>query len=544
MCTKTGKEEYLYPSQTGFWFIDTTSQRLQHLSLEGFTEADIPLRNFVTVGIKGISNSVAVRESGTTDLYALNGRNIERADTIEKTCASDDGSYFGAEEAKPKFLGLVCFRTDRKDDNVDITAKVIVDGKIAKSYEVGTITLSAKGGELQKVWLKKSSSGETSILAMAVGGHLSFYNEKGKLQFEKSNDLSEISEVLVAEYPSMEDTEGEVPRYEDYGNNIVGAFLYRVITDCNNLVHFGTSMIKSLSNISLTEVVNRLIGKHTAGLTEDVNYYNKYGLRKNLIFVTKSNKLISVDSMSGKEQWFTALKPGQVVLKAMVNAHNNIDLIYTDNGRKKRTEVNSIDGSFASQDIPIDQNAQIFLEGEEDQAPIEIGLQSNYLKNTQHEYVFYKVEKDRGITGYRHTKAGKFEEIWTYQLEPGQEILDYSYHLKGDNQYISKAAKGSTVTLPEEEALYFKVVDSGNVALLIKQSINGKTTLVLTIINTVRGKVLGTYQNGAVEFNQPVAFLYDDNGIYVSYFNTQTLGFELWSTEIYKLKVETSFYEM
>ena len=544
VCTKTGKEEYIYPSERGFWFVDLASLKLQHLSLAGFIETDIALKNFKAIHIRGISNSVAVREFGTTDLYSLGTDTIERGEMIEKTCDSDDGTYFGLEETNPKFLGLVCFRTDKQAYSVDITAKEIVNGKIKTSHQVGTIKVSSKRGELHRVWLRKSASADTFILTTDFTGHLSLYNEKGKLQFEKSTDLSNIRDVLVAEYPSVEDTEGEIPRYEAYGNNFVGAFIYRLLTDGHNLAEVAKSLLKKATSITFVEILDSIRGKNSGGITEELNYYNKYGLRKNLIFVTNSNKLVSVDSLGGKEQWTTALKPGQTILKAMINAHNNIDLIYIEDNRKKRTELSSIDGSFTTQDTLIDQKAQIFLEGEEDQAPIEIGLNSNYLKNTNHEYVFYKVERERGISGYRHTKAGRFEERWNYLLEPGQEILDYSYHLKGDDQYISKAARGSTVTLPEEEALYFKVVDPSNVALLIKQTVNNKAILILTIINTVRGKVLGTYQNGAVDFSQPLAFIYDDNGIYVSYFSTQTMGFELWSTEIFRIKIETSFYEM
>ena len=80
---------------------------------------------------------------------------------------------------------------------------------------------------------------------------------------------------------------------------------------------------------------------------------------------------MSVDSLSGKEQWTLALKPGQKALKALVNGHNNIDLIYTEGGKKKRTEISSLDGTFVSEDVAVDQKASIFLEGEEDQAPLD-----------------------------------------------------------------------------------------------------------------------------------------------------------------------------
>jgi len=542
VCTKTGTEEYLYPSDKGFWFTDRASLRLIHLSQEGLSEASIAYNTFSPVKISGISTTVALREAGTTDLYAFTAGQVSRADTIEKTCSSDEGVYFGTANTNANFLGLVCFRTDLKTQNLLVVTKEIVDGKVRKSHEINTLHYQVKNGEIDKVWVHKTTNNGHLVLTSAMGGHLTMFGEQGKTQWEKSTELSNIAEVLVAEYPSDEDAEGEVPRYEAYGKNFIGAFLYRVATDANNLVHFFSSLVKRLTQFSLTDIIDRIKGKGSIGL-EDVNYYNKYGLRKNLIFLTNSQKFVSVDSLSGKEQWTLALKPGQKALKALVNGHNNIDLIYTEGGKKKRTEISSLDGTFVSEDVAVDQKASIFLEGEEDQAPLEIGPQADYIKNAQHEYVFYKVDRERGVIGYRHSN-GKFDEVWNYQLEPGQEIIDYSYHLKGDNQFLSRASKGSTVTLPEEEALYFKVIDPNNVALLIKQTINTKQTLVLSIVNTLRGKVLGTYYNADVDFTQPIGFIYDDNGIFLTYFNPRVSGFELWSIELYKLKIETSFYEM
>jgi hypothetical protein len=67
---------------------------------------------------------------------------------------------------------------------------------------------------------------------------------------------------------------------------------------------------------------------------------------------------------------------------------------------------------------------------------------------------------------------------------------------------------------------------------------------VLVIINTAFGRVLGSFYNDQVSFTQPIKFIYDDNGIYITYFNTKLNGFELWSVELYKTKIETSFQDM
>jgi hypothetical protein len=41
-----------------------------------------------------------------------------------------------------------------------------------------------------------------------------------------------------------------------------------------------------------------------------------------------------------------------------------------------------------------------------------------------------------------------------------------------------------------------------------------------------------------------VVYLYDDNGFFMSYYNPKMMNFELWSIEIYRRKVETSFIDM
>jgi hypothetical protein len=84
------------------------------------------------------------------------------------------------------------------------------------------------------------------------------------------------------------------------------------------------------------------------------------------------------------------------------------------------------------------------------------------LANSPQDSIFFKVDCQSGVVGSVRTAQPGFETVWTYNLDQGQEIIDYSYHLKGVEDFLKKAMKGSMITIPEEEALYYKIVDPGN----------------------------------------------------------------------------------
>lgn len=44
-----------------------------------------------------------------------------------------------------------------------------------------------------------------------------------------------------------------------------------------------------------------------------------------------------------------------------------------------------------------------------------------------------------------------------------------------------------------------------------------------------------------VDFEKPINAIISENSIYVSYFNTHNLSYEIWVTEIFDNNVQTSF---
>lgn len=538
-CVPSTHSEYLYPSGQGFWFVDRKQDKLIHVSTKEVSSITIASKDFQILSYRGITNNIGISEAGSVDLYSLKDSGIQRGDTIEKTCSSDSNALFTS-EANPLYWGLTCHRTGKDVGELDIEVIEVAGGKVKQAVAANTFTSQSPIGH---IWVCKSVGKSHPLLVAYKDGQYSQYNERGNHQWSRVPELENAIDVLAPEFPSADESE-EIPVYESFGNNIVGALLYRVVSDFKNLVSWGTTILPRLTNINFQALINKISGKYSSEIS-DYNYYNKYGLRKNLVFVTKHNKLISVNSMNGQTLWSVTLKPSQKIEKAMVNADNNIDLIYSENGKKKRSVVSSLDGTFITKEVQIDGNANTFFEDVDNRDTLEAGFKANYLKNAKTDYSFYRVIKDQGVFGYRWNAATqKYEETWNFIIEASQSILEYSYHLKGHNEYLHRAASGSLSALPEDDALYYKVVDSGNIALLIKQTVNGKESLSVVIINTLRGKVLASYLNDAVDFKYPLGFIYDDNGVYISYMNSRIVSFELWSIELMATRVETSFWEM
>lgn len=531
--------QYLYPSGQGFWFLDKKHDSLVHLSAKDVNSITIAAKDFQIVAFNGVTNNVAVRESVSTGLYALKDNGIQRSDTIEKTCTAEPGVLFSG-EANPLYWSLTCFRSGKSEGELDIEVIEVAGGKTKQVVKANSITIHEK---ISQIWVCHSVGKTHPLLVSYNNGQYTLYNERGNQQWTRVPELENAIDVIAADFPSEDLTE-DIPVYESFGNNIVGAFMYRVYADVKSLHNLALGIFPRLANFNFQTLINKITGKQSNEIG-DLHYYNKYGLRKILVFVTRYNKLVAVDSLNGNGLWTLVLKPSQSFDKATLNSDNNIELIFTENGQRKKNIVKSLDGSFIEKETVISQNAKVFLHDSDKQITLEAGFKANYLKNSKTDFSFYRVVKDQGIFGYRwNAGAQSYDETWNYLLEPGQQIVDYSYHLKGSSDYLSKAVNGSISALPEDDNLYYKVVDSGNVALLIKQTVNNKEVMAVTIVNTVRGKVLASMTNDAVDFSQPLGFVFDDNGVYVSYLNSKLASFELWSIEIMATRVETSFMEM
>ena len=532
-CIKKDNTNYIHASSTGFWFYNESDQTAVHLTPSGHQTSKLSVSSNQVLRSSHVSNYLLVKGNGTHKGLYFDGTSIQTTDLSTYTlCTYSSIPLVGLERA-------ACV-SKSTDSSRSLISAVPIGIKTSKAVNLATVV--AEHTSLHAIWPSVGAADASPITVLTHSGDLSITNERGNFLWTRSTDFGEIVDVLVADYHSTEESD-DIPRYESFGANFVGAFLFRVYTDINDLKNIALTAIPKLAaNFNMKAIIEKIKGNQETVL-EDISYYNRYGLRKNLIFVTSSQKLISIDSLSGVQGWKTTLKPGQRIIKSFINDQNQISLIYSEKDVKYMTEISSSDGSFLSSSKALDSKSSVFYVSEDSKSVAEINFRENTASNLNQEYTYYKVD-GKGVRGFLKNPAGKFEEIWNYNLEAGQTLLGYSYHLKGDTNYLGKLKQGSLVTLPEEEALYYKVVDSGNIGLVIKHSVNGVESVIITLLNTVRGRVLGTYQQPDIDFKQPVVYLYDDNGFFLSYYNPKMLNFELWSIEIYRKKIETSFMDM
>lgn len=97
--------------------------------------------------------------------------------------------------------------------------------------------------------------------------------------------------------------------------------------------------------------------------------------------------------------------------------------------------------------------------------------------------------------------------------------------------------------VPEEKKVIFKFIDSNNVAILTKSTF-GRPHLILYVVNGITGRVLDQRTQYDVDFSQKIALLFEENSVFVTYFNTKELQYEIWITELYLDKIESSFREV
>ena len=90
--------------------------------------------------------------------------------------------------------------------------------------------------------------------------------------------------------------------------------------------------------------------------------------------------------------------------------------------------------------------------------------------------------------------------------------------------------------------MLFKAIDNNNFAVISKSKINNEQTIMnLYVVNGVTGRILTNQYVIDVDFEYPINLLYSENNIFVTYFNRNTLKYEIWVIESYENEIQTSF---
>jgi hypothetical protein len=266
--------------------------------------------------------------------------------------------------------------------------------------------------------------------------------------------------------------------------------------------------------------------------------------------------IYSIDSLDGSKQWKHYITPKGKLLRVFKGKEpGTLEYHYSTSNKNGKVEtrqqvINQADGTlFGSPQLAYFEGESQVLRlpiGEKDKdSRIEVDYNNNKVFSTAKKNIFtFKIE-DESITGYTlHNKD--LSEAWNIKFSQGEKAIDHSYHLKGYTGYFESADHGFYVQIPEAGNLIYKIVDTHNIAVITKL-VDAETkvqSLILYIVNTRRGKILGKYQNYDVDFSKDVNLLYDDNGIFVSYFNRKLSNSEIWVIEVLKNEIESDFMQM
>ncbi|EAS03520.2 transmembrane protein, putative (macronuclear) [Tetrahymena thermophila SB210] len=317
--------------------------------------------------------------------------------------------------------------------------------------------------------------------------------------------------------------------------------------------------VRSIQDIS---ALNKLI-------TSDDEYDVTYGLKKVVIAVNKNRTIYSIDSKTGEVIWKTSFIAKYVTPDYNFHGFFQIEnrngdtiseqtcfiyhspvttklFIFTADpltgnlnyvGRHLMKQVKNIfkihiNTPKVQQAIAIiDQDFNIYG------YPSEV---ANPLAEDAHDNIFYLHDKETNIiNGFKYNK-GKFFKIWNYSLSSKEQLVDI--------QSSNKEQNHPKIALFDDTKVILKHIDYSNIAILTKKessdSVNGNGILTLTILNCKTGRQIYSQYEKSVNLKYPINLIYDENGVFVSYYNPVYSIFQIWTVELFSKKMENNFVSM
>jgi ER membrane protein complex subunit 1 len=140
--------------------------------------------------------------------------------------------------------------------------------------------------------------------------------------------------------------------------------------------------------------------------------------------------------------------------------------------------------------------------------------------------------KKTEIVGYQ-IQNFKLYQVWNFALSKDETLF------KTANWAYDHEESSFTGIIPEDMKVIYKFVDSNNFAVATRSS-QGGDHLNLYIINGITGRVLASETQQYIDFSHPVNLVFDENTVFVTYFNPKELYYEFWITEFYHTHIESS----
>ena len=90
----------------------------------------------------------------------------------------------------------------------------------------------------------------------------------------------------------------------------------------------------------------------------------------------------------------------------------------------------------------------------------------------------------------------------------------------------------------------FKYIDTSNFVLLTKNTKQSKDYLSLYLINGITGEIRESFFQDKISFSHSISLNVHRNGIFVSFFNSKSLQYQLWCIEFYYNSIENSYIDL
>lgn len=413
---------------------------------------------------------------------------------------TDQRGYI-VEDAEFKILEEVELGTEKQKDDDEWKKIVKFDdstGTLTNKYNNKQLALGYTGTPLFQ------AGSESSFIVQHSNGVLQFVDlEKLEIVAERDESLAEPLEVLILDYPTSNESslDDDELWYEEH-SNVIFSFLRRTtrhIKDLKNLPGFFVNIFKSLAPVqSESLIVERL---------------EKFGLRKLIIFVSKTGRVVALDSAKrGETVW--ALDSVEVNKDSKIWSWHNVVGIVT-NGHL--TLIDGAEGVVTNQqNLGCDVEKVIKVEDQgvslwtrEDEL---ITIQGSAPSKSN---FFTTKIADTFVQGYTGVESdgSKFqlEPTWKYKLPEGFKIIGQTQRKAGDKTV-------NIGTVQQDRTVLYKYLHPN---LLVIGSVLS-SVLRIDFLDTVTGRVLHSVTHSDLNPEIPTVHLaFAEHKLVYSYVSPQ-----------------------
>lgn len=553
----------IVPIENGFIvYTQETAVIVSYENAEYFSKKD-------TQFVRSLTKSKWVLTNQTKDdhfsVYRVD-KTIKKVRSIKKSEYNCSATHnIGYNNNIDKDHGIICMKEHQYSSKLkDFYLSFINLDKVDEESEV-QIIVNLPARMIKNSWMFQDSKGVNNFIVLGDEMSMNYYIKDKNPEWTREDGLSRIIDTQILNYSADQTTEKLWAEYESIvkdkmwtPDSILSGFMYRLQANLRHFVDLLEYFKELASKLSIDEIVQKLKGKNL--FTElDQEFLDRYNIHKQIIVTTSNKVVFGIDSLQGDILW-KRIQPVDAINLSVEkmnerhpeNFYGQVKVVfdYSGGGYQQTVVIEGKNGDLEtlSKGIKKAKNQNIHLSEEE---KVSYNFKENLLESDRDltNFNFYKLW-EKSLKGYSYIDE-KFQEVWNVSFDKEEQVLDYSHHLKGHTNYYEKAYAGFFIHVPEENKVIYKIVDSSNIAILTKfpskmpeDRANNIVNLNVYVVNTRSGRLLQQFTQSGVNANHNIAQTYDDNGIFISYFNNQQKFYELWVIEIFEEQIESSFISM